>query len=272
MKKTLILVLVIIFNLNSFAESDKTGNGGSFIRSKFIATGKAILASHSYQLKREGIDTTRLSQMLTDKVIKIRLLPLRDNGKSNVDALGTPSRIILHKRSWKKIFANYHNDPVTSNLTILHELLRAAGYNDDDNRISGKIILKHDEDLYRLINQITMVRDFTQNCISQNDVSEPNITHMNYNTADEKELTNYAIQAMKDVFSVLAIEKTMGILEYIYIGDHDECAKSYQLVKDHFTFSKVVRAEKYGLGYADGIVMQNLKKDFRFEVQGVSVE
>jgi hypothetical protein len=124
------------------------GNGGDFVRMKFMEVGNFVLKNYKDGLREietlASIDDLR--KTLDIRVIKLAANPLVDNGGSKVDAIGTPGSIILFEGNlnegtgWYGIFSKA--DLVEK--LVLHEMLRAAGVNDDNYIYSSKVLKSFD--------------------------------------------------------------------------------------------------------------------------------
>lgn len=119
----------------------REGNGGDYIRSTFIRMGQAVV-QHLTQTEdgqalvdRHDLDLEALKATLTIDVVKVSDQPLRDNGDSVVDALGEPGSITLSRDAW----AEYLERERDVYFLVFHEMLRAAGRDDDDYVISGPV-------------------------------------------------------------------------------------------------------------------------------------
>jgi len=125
-------------SVNAHADARSFGNGGDEIRWAFLNTGKSLLAwidgdpVKSRQLKAFRVRAGKLAATLTTRVVEVAAGPLIDNHGSVVDALGTPGRIVLDQAIWQEDFERV----IGSSVLVMHEMLRAAAYDDDDYAIS----------------------------------------------------------------------------------------------------------------------------------------
>lgn len=138
-KILLIITLPLLFTSAAFAEGGSHGgNGGDFIRDLFLKRGDQIIdnletvENRVNFLKKNHVNSVKLRQMLTIDVLHVTTESLTDNTGSAVDALGTPGQIVLNQAAWHA----YILKGISVDKMILHEVLRAAGYNDDSYRIS----------------------------------------------------------------------------------------------------------------------------------------
>jgi len=122
-------------------EGQVVGNGGDHTRSTFIHVGHAIM---DYLRATEGgkalaakwnLDLKKLDETLTIRKISVGSEPLTDNGGNDVDALSENGLIKLRNEPWLEHFEKERD----IYYLVFHEMLRAAGYNDDDNVISDAL-------------------------------------------------------------------------------------------------------------------------------------
>lgn len=154
--KQIFVLMAMIFSLGAFAQgggggaqsSGGGGNGGDYIRMKFMEIGNFILQNYKGGLKDiESLATIEaLRSTLNIRVIKLSANQLTDNGGSKVDALGSVGSITLFEgdklagSGWYGIFEKA--DLVEK--LVLHEMLRAAGVNDDNYVYSTLALSKYD--------------------------------------------------------------------------------------------------------------------------------
>jgi hypothetical protein len=81
---------------------------------------------------RHALSMERLSATLKPNVVEVRRGPLLDNRGSTVDALGEPGRIVLDLVAWDTFFGLGQD----VYYLVFHEMLRAAGYDDDNYAVS----------------------------------------------------------------------------------------------------------------------------------------
>lgn len=145
MKKQLIISLIWIFSATgSFADiATGNGNGGDFVRQKFIEYGQMALSQLSAQrdlVDQHKLDFQKLSATLTIDRITVVNEDLIDKTGSLVDALYDKETGVLTLKytSWQQFLSNSAN--VTT--VTFHEMLRMAGYNDDDFVISRHLKIR----------------------------------------------------------------------------------------------------------------------------------
>ena len=94
------LMMIILFSshVRSQAQSGGGGNGGDYIRMKFIEVGNFVLKNYKDGLIHVQNQTNleALRKTLDIKVINISTTPLIDNGGNTVDALGEVNRIVWY--------------------------------------------------------------------------------------------------------------------------------------------------------------------------------
>jgi|GEM_PF-5547031 len=114
------------------------GNGGDHLRSEFLRTGNQILEflkqaeAGKVLTQLHALDLTKLEATLAAEKIQVSDSALIDNSGSIVDALGEPGNITLSRIPWTRYFA-LRTDVA---YLIFHEMLRSAGIDDDNYRIS----------------------------------------------------------------------------------------------------------------------------------------
>lgn len=133
--------LLIALPLAVGITGDKEGNGGDHVRATFIRAGHAILKH--LEETQQGVDIVKeyhlniddLNGTLTVQKITVVEGALKDNGGSDVDAVGVPGSITLKKEAWIDHFERERD----VYYLIFHEMLRSAGVNDDNYVISRAI-------------------------------------------------------------------------------------------------------------------------------------
>lgn len=114
------------------------GNGGDHVRSTFLNMGDAVLKflketdTGKATVEKHGLNLDKLKDTLTIKKITTLEGELKDNGGSDVDAIGIPDSITLKKEAWLDHFERERD--VYS--LVFHEMLRSASINDDNYTIS----------------------------------------------------------------------------------------------------------------------------------------
>ncbi len=162
-----LVIMLIGFSINGHAQqwsgpvyrSGGGGNGGDYVRMKFLEVGNFILRNYKQSLiKVTGLSSLeRMRRNLNINVISLSRDPLYDNHGSLVDALGELNRIVLYqgdgttRTGWLGI---YERDDLVEKL-VLHEMLRATGIDDDNYIYSTKILSSFDRSY---LNEKTFVR------------------------------------------------------------------------------------------------------------------
>lgn len=126
------------------AEGSGAGNGGDPIRATFLQRGQEVL--HFLKTNKAGkflvdeydLNLGRLRVTLSTTSIQVVHGPLYDNTGSLVDSVGTPGKLLLDQQRWDRLLDQNQN----LHYMVFHEMLRSAGYNDDDYRISGSLMGK----------------------------------------------------------------------------------------------------------------------------------
>lgn len=117
------------------------GTGGDYVRASFLSMGRAVIqyldeSDAGIELKqRFQLDSELLLKTLDINVVEVRSGILLDNLGSEVDALGTKDSIILSQDRWAAHLASDRD----VYFLVFHEMLRAAGVNDDNYVISKSI-------------------------------------------------------------------------------------------------------------------------------------
>ncbi len=140
---TLAASLAFVAALTTFpaGAGHREGNGGDYIRATYMRMGHAVIQhlkttpEGKALVQAHHLSVDDLTDQLSIAVIKVSDTPLADNGESQVDALGEPGKITLYHGAW---FEHFERDRDVYFL-VLHEMLRAAGVDDDDYVISGRV-------------------------------------------------------------------------------------------------------------------------------------
>lgn len=162
MKARIIFFMMLMFSMTSFAQSlpdtlefahsGGGGNGGDYIRMKFIQVGNFILQNYKGNLQKieSKVNVEKLRKTLDINVISTTDELLYDNRGNPVDALGSINRITLYRGTdsansgWYGLFKR---DELVEKL-VLHEMLRAAGVNDDNYIYSSQVLDKYDSESF----------------------------------------------------------------------------------------------------------------------------
>jgi hypothetical protein len=157
MKTTLAILLGLTFCMNVFSQvptfhSGGGGNGGDYIRMKFLEVGEFVLLNYKDSLEKINtvVTPSELRSTLNINVISVTNNKIFDNRQNPVDAIGEPSSITLYKgdeinkTGWYGIF---NRQDLVEKL-VLHEMLRAAGVNDDNYVYSTKVLSKFDSEKF----------------------------------------------------------------------------------------------------------------------------
>jgi hypothetical protein len=142
-KKTLrqIAMMIALFvSLRTYA-GHFVGNGGDYIRGTYIQVGQVILnhlqetESGAAIVTKNQLSMAELELTLDIQKINVTEKDLIDNTGSLVDAIGVPGLVTLQSESW---FEHFEKERDVYYL-VFHEMLRSAGVNDDNYRISQAI-------------------------------------------------------------------------------------------------------------------------------------
>lgn len=137
--------LVIAASSAFAAASDReVGNGGDAARASFIAEGQNVLlflGSHDRGqaiAASLGVDLPRLASTLSVERIQVLDEPqiFVDSNGMRLDAVTTDGIIHLFRPPWERFFIQERAPFVL----IFHEMLRSAAYDDDDFKMSSKIV------------------------------------------------------------------------------------------------------------------------------------
>ncbi len=146
--KILILLSLSLSLHASDGGSSGAGNGGDYIRMKFIDIGNNIVDYYTEgfkEIKEQLQSPEELRDYLDIKIIKLSTEVLTDNGGSKVDAIGEPNSITLYEgkesegTGWYGIYQRNEAEKL-----VLHEMLRAHGINDDNYVYSKKVLKSQD--------------------------------------------------------------------------------------------------------------------------------
>lgn len=133
----LVLILFLLFSDSAFA-GHFVGNGGDYIRGTFIQVGQTVL-NHlqetdlgSSLVTKNQLSIAELEMTLDIQKINVTDQDLIDNTGSLVDAIGIPGSVTLQAEPW---FEHFEKERDVYYL-VFHEMLRSAGVNDDNYKIS----------------------------------------------------------------------------------------------------------------------------------------
>jgi hypothetical protein len=137
---------------STLSHSGGGGNGGDYIRMKFLEVGEFVLLNYKDGLERINsiVTPSELRSTLSINVINVTNDRLFDNRKNSVDAIGEPSSITLFRGDETKMtgwYGIFNRKDLVEKL-VLHEMLRAAGVNDDNYVYSSKVLSKYDQDKF----------------------------------------------------------------------------------------------------------------------------
>ena len=140
--KTISSMFALLFlNAAMAVTGTGTSNGGDEIRANFAKKGQEIinyLKTNSMGrelVSKNNLDVQALSQTLLVEKIQVVRGPLVDNSGSRVDAIGIPGLIKLDIDRWITLLGS-GNDLY---YLIFHEMLRSAGVDDDNYKVSVAI-------------------------------------------------------------------------------------------------------------------------------------
>ncbi len=133
----LVMILFLLFSYSAFA-GHFVGNGGDYIRGTFIQVGQTVL-NHlqetdlgSSLVTKNQLSIAELEMTLDIQKINVTDQDLIDNTGSLVDAIGIPGSVTLQAEPW---FEHFEKERDVYYL-VFHEMLRSAGVNDDNYKIS----------------------------------------------------------------------------------------------------------------------------------------
>lgn len=147
MRLILLMAVTLSFWLAPRAFADGTeSKGGTPVRDAFFSAGKAIIfAMTQFEPAKKfadqfGITPERLREVLTEKNVVVTspdAVELKDYTKSTVYARYTPGQPLeIDQYLWSTLVIK---DPDQLYRQTLHEMLRFAGYDDDNNKISDQM-------------------------------------------------------------------------------------------------------------------------------------
>jgi hypothetical protein len=117
------------------------GNGGDFISSQFAFSARRTLswlefvAEGATFCRRWRLNAHELRRAFDETEIIVKDDMLVDNRGRVVDAIGEPGRVILSRGRWvETVYREFDMDRL-----VFHELLRVAGVDDDNYRISASL-------------------------------------------------------------------------------------------------------------------------------------
>ena len=140
----LVFVFIGVFILlvsENVPASTKVGNGGDWVRARFILIGNVVIdflknsPEGQKVVQENNLDIEKLKKALNTEFIRLSDGLLLDNNGVEVDARFVDGQIELNRVRWKTHYA-FRRD-VT--FLVFHEMLRFGGYNDDQYQISEKI-------------------------------------------------------------------------------------------------------------------------------------
>ncbi len=138
LNSTLILLVLLTLPFYSAVTGNREGNGGDHVRGTYLKLGRAVIG-YLGQTKEgadlvaaKGLDLVKLENTLTIEQVGVAEGELKDNGGSDVDATGVPGLVTLRKEIWVEHFEKERD----IYYLVFHEMLRAAGYHDDNYVIS----------------------------------------------------------------------------------------------------------------------------------------
>ena len=147
MKKNIKVIMMSLMLLFSFAlfgvetpsKGSESGGGGDLVRERIIREKEIILFTLSSKpdfLDKYGLDIEKLTDALSNvDEIKVVSHTLKDEKGSLVDAFVSNNVLEINKSTWQ----NYVEKNTEIKSLIFHEMLRVAGYDDDNYKISRHI-------------------------------------------------------------------------------------------------------------------------------------
>jgi hypothetical protein len=141
LKKSLGILVLLVLPFYSGVSGNREGNGGDHVRGTYLKMGRAIIGylSQTQQgselVAVKGLDLAKIESTLTIDQVAVAEGELKDNGGSDVDATGEPGKVTLRKEIWMDHFEKQRD----VYYLVFHEMLRSAGYNDDNYVISNPL-------------------------------------------------------------------------------------------------------------------------------------
>jgi hypothetical protein len=132
--KTLGLMVMLVLPFYSGVTGNREGNGGDHVRGSYLTMGRAILGylqktkAGAELVIENGLDLAKIEDTLSIAKVAVVEGELKDNGGSDVDATGVPGKVTLRKEIWMDHFEKQRD----VYYLVFHEMLRSAGYNDDN--------------------------------------------------------------------------------------------------------------------------------------------
>jgi hypothetical protein len=108
----------------------------SFSISALAQDMRAARVEAFFREQAKAVMTPELESVLAAGMITVVKEELKDNGGSLVDAIGEPGKVTLSEERWMTFLREGRD----VRLLVLHELLRMAGVNDDNYRMSRRMI------------------------------------------------------------------------------------------------------------------------------------
>lgn len=136
-------------NLEEFNGVNGVGNGGDFVRAKFIKSGHQIV---DFLLNHESgqnlVDTYKINVYALAAILNTRtILPVEekpiDNQGQPVDAIYKNGNLYLYTDSWQQFLTS--DDEIY--MMVFHEMLRATGHFDNDFIISRHLEITDEVEL-----------------------------------------------------------------------------------------------------------------------------
>ncbi len=133
-KKTMVILALLVIPFFSGTAGNREGNGGDHVRATYIKMGRAIVAylkdtkEGAELVLKKSLDVQKLEDTLTIDKVAVAEGELKDNGGSDVDAIGVKDLVTLRKEIWVEHFEKERD----VYYLVFHEMLRSAGVNDDN--------------------------------------------------------------------------------------------------------------------------------------------
>lgn len=137
-KSAFLVALLAVGSISAIFAGHGVGTGGDHVRATFIRMGDVVVDFLQETPRGQALVAEHLLQIADLKatldigVISVQEGILIDNNGSVVDALGVPGKITLSQDRWMAHFENGRD----VYFLVFHEMLRAAGINDDNYVIS----------------------------------------------------------------------------------------------------------------------------------------